>query len=191
MIKISNFKCIGVENFLLLCISTIVPVATFSMASAAQVQSTVNATDFDLTINNQKVSLENSWNDLIKKRLGAQESEAFVGDVPIGNSSYKYYQHNYRGFSIYTSNLEWDKQHRDVDTYIIAQITIDSPEIKTSRGVTVGTSKDVLVRKYGKGTIDTSDEQYWVYYDGEGKRISFQLEGGKVSHIMMVINPDD
>ncbi|EMB4326907.1 hypothetical protein RJ492_005528 [Pluralibacter gergoviae] len=185
------FKRISILSYLLLCISTIVPITTFSIASAAQVQSTVNAADFSLTINNQKVSLENSWNDLIKKRLGAQESEAFVGDVPVGNSIYKYYQHNYSGFSIYTSNLEWDKQHRDVDTYIIAQITIDSPEIKTSRGVKVGTSKDVLVRKYGKGTVDTSDEQYWIYYDGEGKRISFQIEGGKVSHIMMVINPDD
>lgn len=190
MINRSNFKCISVPNFLLLCISTIVPVTTFSMASAAQVQSTVNAADFELTINNQKVSLENYWNDLVKKRLGAQESEAFVGDVPAGNNSYKYYQHNYRGFSIYTSNLEWDKQHRDVDSYIIAQITIDSPAIKTSRGVTVGTSKEFLVRKYGKGTVDTSDEQYWIYYDGEGRKISFQLEGGKVSHIMMVINPE-
>lgn len=187
----SLFKRISVLNYLLLCICTIAPMTTFSIASAAQVQSTVNAADFDLTIKNQKVSLGNTWNDLIKKRLGAQESDAFVGDVPVGNSSYKYYQHNYRGFSIYTSNLEWDKQHRDVDTYIIAQITIDSPAIKTSRGVTVGTSKEVLVRKYGKGTVDSSDEQYWIYYDGERKRISFQLEGGKVSHIMMVINPED
>ena len=129
--------------------------ATFSVASAAQVQSTVNTIDFELTIDNQKISLGDTWDDLMKKHFSAQESEAFVGDVPVGNSNYKYYQHNYRGFSLYTSNLNWDKQHRDVDAYIISQITIDSPAIKTSRGVTVGTSKEALVRKYDKGTVDT------------------------------------
>ena len=175
----------------MLCLSVITPMAIFSVASAAQIQSTVNAVDFELIIDNQKISLGNTWDDLIKKHLGTQESEAFVGDVPVGNSSYKYYQHNYRGFSIYTSNLNWDKQNRDVDTYIIAQITIDSPAIKTSRDVRVGTSKEALVRKYGKGTVDTSDEQYWIYYEGDGKRISFQIEGNKVSHIMMMINPED
>lgn len=186
-----QFKHIDFLSFMLLCLSMIILMATFSVASAAQVQSTVNVIDFEIIIDNQKISLGNTWDDLIKKHLGAQESEAFVGDVPVGNSSYKYYQHNYRGFSLYTSNINWDKQHRDVNAYIIAQITIDSPAIKTSRDVRVGASKEALVRKYGKGTVDTSDEQYWIYYDGDGKRISFQIEGNKVSHIMMVINPED
>jgi len=147
--------------------------------------------DFHVIINHHGLNLGDDWNSEIQKQAGAQISESFVGDVPVGDTSYKYYQHKYDGFEIYSANLFWQKKQRDIDSYLIAQITINTPAIKTARGVGPGDSQDLLVSKYGQGTVDDSDNQHWLYYDADKKRISFQLEHKKISHIMMAINTDD
>jgi len=38
---------------------------------------------------------------------------------------------------------------------------------------------------------DDSDNQHWLYYESEGKRLSFQIENDKVSRITMVFNIDN
>jgi YD repeat-containing protein len=146
--------------------------------------------DFYVIINHHGLTLGDDWSSEIQKQVGAQISENFVGDVPVGDTSYKYYQHKYDGFEIYTANLFWQKKQRDIDSYLIAQITINTPAIKTARGVEIGDSEDVLVSKYGQGTVDESNNQHWLYYDADSKRISFQLENKKISHIMMSINTE-
>jgi len=147
--------------------------------------------DFHVIINHHGLTLGDGWSSEIQRQVGAQISENFVGDVPAGDTSYKYYQHKYDGFEIYTANLFWQKKQRDIDSYLIAQITINTPAIKTARGVEIGDSQDVLVSKYGQGAVDDSENQHWLYYDADHKRMSFQLEHKKVSHIMMTINTDD
>ncbi|WP_152650862.1 hypothetical protein [Pantoea anthophila] len=54
-----------------------------------------------------------------------------------------------------------------------------------------GDSQNVLVSKYGQGTVGDSDNQHWLYYDADDRRLSFQLEHKKISHIMMTLNTDD
>lgn len=151
----------------------------------------ITESDFKVTINGHQFSLGEKWDDLAMKKAGVQLSESFVGDVPSGNSSYKYYQHSYAGYEIYSSNLFWEKEHRDIDSYIISQVTINNAGIKTARGVSIGDQENVLTRHYGKGTLDDSDDQHWIYYDGDGERISFQIENNKVSHIMMALDNDN
>lgn len=53
-----------------------------------------------------------------------------------------------------------------------------------------GDSQNVLVSKYGQGTVGDSDNQHWLYYDADDRRISFQLEHKKISHIKMTLNSD-
>ena len=151
----------------------------------------LKSSDFQVIINHHGLTLGDDWNSEIQKQVGVQISDNFVGDAPAGDTSYKYYQHKYDGFEIYTANLFWQKKQRDINSYLIAQITINTPAIKTARGVEIGDSQDVLVSKYGQGTVDDSDNQHWLYYDAVHKRMSFQLEHKKVSHIMMTINTDD
>jgi len=38
--------------------------------------------------------------------------------MPVGEVSYKYYQHKYDDFEIYTVNFFWEKQ-RDTDGYLL------------------------------------------------------------------------
>ncbi|MBB6366177.1 hypothetical protein FHR56_001290 [Xanthomonas sacchari] len=149
----------------------------------------ITANDFTVEINSHPFSLGENWSDQVRKQAGSQISESFVGDVPAGDTSYKYYQHRYAGFEIYTANLFWQIEQRDIDSYMIAQITISAPAVKTARGVTVGDTQSVLIGKYGPGTADDRDDQHWRYYEAGNKRISFQLEHGNISHIMMTLDP--
>jgi len=178
-------------NFYLLHL-IIFTLSAFSHLAVAEFSGAeLKSTDFTVNINNHPVSLGDKWSDETQKQVGAQISENFVGDVPAVDTSYKYYQHKYDGFEFYTANLFWQKEQRDIDSYLIAQITINTPAIKTARGVGPGDSEDVLVSKYGQGTVDDSDNQHWLYYDADNKRMSFQLEHKKISHIMMTINTDE
>lgn len=146
--------------------------------------------DFSLILNNERFSPGDRWNDEAQKRAGVQGGQHFIGEMPFGADFYKYYQHNYNGFEIYTSNLFWQKEHRDVDSYIIFQITVHASNITTFRGVSIGDTRYDLVEKYGHGVEDNSDGQHWIYYEGDGKRLSFQIENDKVSSIMLVLYPD-
>jgi len=144
-----------------------------------------------VVLNQQRFALGDRWDEQAQKRAGIQHSEAFVGDVPAGDSSYKFYQHSYIGYDIYTANLFWQTQHRDVDSYLIAQITLDAPGIATSRGISVGDTTREVIKHYGSAIIDDSDNQHWLYYENEGKRLSFQIENDKVSRITMVFKLDN
>ncbi|MBO9882125.1 hypothetical protein J7357_12000 [Xanthomonas sp. D-109] len=157
-------------------------------ARAAPVELAEN--DFTVAINTHAFALGESWSDQARKQAGTQISERFVGDVPAGDSSYKYYQHRYAGFDIYTANLSWQKEQRDIDSYVIAQITINASTIKTARGVAIGDTQNVLIDTYGQGTTDDSDGQHWRYYETSNKRLSFQLEHGRIIHIMMTLDTD-
>lgn len=40
-------------------------------------------------------------------------------------------------------------------------------------------SQNVLVSKYGQGTVGNSDNQHWLNYDADERCISFQLDSKK------------
>ena len=169
----------------------------FTVAAApTNIQETKNAfpltaTDFTVVISDHSLALGDVWNDKTMQFSGKEISSQFVGEVPFGDSSYKFWQHNYAGYSVYSSNFLWDKQNRSVDSYIFTQISLDSSEIVTSRGVKTGDSINKLLASYGPGTLDDSDDERWLSYDTFDKRISFQIEDNKVSHIIMVFRMDN
>ena len=171
--------------------SILFPLIFYPIKSLSVIPSPDDKNDFSVIINQRYVVLGETWSDLKEKQLGEQTREGFVGDIPFGDNSFKFYQHAYEGFEIYTSNIFWGREHRDVDSYIIAQITLNGDKIKTARGIKVGDKESDVIHKYGNGTVDNSDDQFWIYYVVDGKRLSFQIEHEKVSHIMMVFNDDN
>ncbi|NIJ72301.1 MULTISPECIES: hypothetical protein [unclassified Xanthomonas] len=176
-----------------LLLALLLPATQANMAIAATTLAApakITEADFSVKINNRSFFLGEKWSDQTKKQAGTQISEDFVGDVPDGDISYKYYQHQYNGFEIYTANLFWQEERRDIDSYLIAQITINTSSVKTARGITIGDTENVLLSKYGQGTADDSNSQHWLYYEAGNKRISFQLEHEIIIHIMMTLNTD-
>ncbi|MDS9991438.1 hypothetical protein PNQ69_01525 [Xanthomonas sp. A2111] len=169
----------------------LLPAAQADMTAAAATRAApveITESDFTVAINTHAFALGESWSEQTRKQAGTQISESFAGDVPAGETSYKYYQHRYAGFDIYTANLSWQKEQRDIDSYVIAQITINASAIKTARGVAIGDTQNVMIATYGQGTTDDSDGQHWRYYETKNKRLSFQLEHGRIIHIMMTLD---
>lgn len=146
---------------------------------------------YSLVINNETFSLGDKWDALRKYQAGKELSNSYVGDVEVNATSYKFYQHNYEGYTIYSSNIYYDKQNRDVDEYVISQISLDDLSIKTSRGIVIGDPLSAVVKSYGAGKEDDSDNERWIYYDFNNKSLSFKIEQGKVASIMMAISTDD
>lgn len=159
----------------------------FSPWSFADKISPVTKADFSIFISGHSLSIGDQWSEKTLKLAGTEKSNEFVGDVAFGDVNYKFWQHNYPGYSIYSSNFLWDKQQRSVDSYIVVQISLDSAVIVTYRGVKVGDSKNKVVDKYGAGIIDDSEERHSLVYESDDKRIAFQIENGKVSYITLLL----
>ena len=109
------------------------------------------------------------------------------GDSLIAYIEYAYF---YQVMNFFRNIIE-QKEHRDIDSYIISHITFSAPGIPRYRGVSLSDTQKKLVEKYYKCAVDKSDNQYWRYYDGDGKRLFFQIINDKVSRIMLALNPDE
>lgn len=152
-------------------------------------QAPLSESDFTVQLNQHPVALGQAWNDALSASLGETTYDGFVGEVPFGDASYKFYRHNFDGFDIYSANLWWDDQGKSVDSYIVGQITLHSPALHTARGVGPGSTKEAIISHYGPGEIDNSDGSEWISYSFKNKHIAFSLAGGKVDSIN--INFDD
>lgn len=158
--------------------------ASFPTISAAPV-SPLAREDFSTQISNTVLSLGQNWNPQVSSGLGKSLQDDFAGDVPFDGANYKFYRHTYNGFDIYSANLWWDKAERDVDDYIIAQITLHTPQYKTWRGVSVGATADEIARLYGPGKRVDEDGEQWLSYAMGKKVISFEIDKGKVVSITL------
>ncbi|WP_143088797.1 hypothetical protein [Izhakiella capsodis] len=141
--------------------------------------------DFLVTINQLPVALMEPWNAQLAVRLGTMYSSHYVGASPE-NSEYKFYRHRYEDFTLYTSNLDWDKQQRSIDSYRIAQITLLSPELMTARGIHIGSSEQALLQAYGAGVHERYNDVQRRTYHYHGMELVFTLQQRDVSGIALV-----
>lgn len=148
-------------------------------------------TDFTVKRHQQSISLGERWNDGVESKTGKSQADDFVGTVDYGDDIYKFYRHQYDGFDVYTSNLCWDKTERTVDDYIIAQITLRSSALKTSRGAFVGISVSQLRALYGTGVETESNGAERIHYLFGKKRISFKIADNKVTAIILSYSKED
>jgi len=90
--KLNGFipKTICILASFLLASLPVLPVVATTVVTAANTQSGIDAADFSVVLNKQHFPLGDKWDEQAQKRAGIQHSEAFVGDVPAGNSSYKF-----------------------------------------------------------------------------------------------------
>jgi len=147
---------------------------------------TLTKDDFSIQYGSEPLSLGQAWDSELINKLGKSKNDDFVGDVLFDNNSYKFYRHSYNGIELYSSNLWWDKASRDVDSYIVAQISIESDKYQTKRKVTVGTDVNLLTSIYGPGDIDNTDGDKWIIYSMGNKTLSFNIKNDKVAMITMV-----
>lgn len=154
--------------------------------ASSAVSSPLDAQDFAVTVNQQNVALMEHWNDDLAGQLGSSDSSDYVGESPADSGSYKYYRHQFGDFTLFISNLDWDKQQRDINAYRVAQITLHSPALTTARGIHIGSSEQALLTAYGDGAHQRYlDVQRRCYYY-HGMELVFTLQQQNVSGITLV-----
>lgn len=69
------------------------------------------------------------------------------------------------------------------DADMIKRLTLQAPLLATSRGITVGSSKESVIEEYGSN-YEELERDRWISY-GEKTGISFKLEGERVKEIQI------
>ena len=106
--------------------------------------------DFSVQVKDHTVALGDRWTHDVARKIEVPVEGNFVGEVPFDGTNYKFYQHQRAGLEIFSSNLWWDKAERRVDDYIVSQITLTVADIKTPRGIHVGSTTTELNKAYGE-----------------------------------------
>lgn len=131
-----------------------------------------------------EIRLGQPWEDALPYLVGYEEigEVEYVGETYEGGVAYKWYSHTYDNFIIYTSNLYYDIENRDFDTYIVAQVVTKEAQIDLGIGVIVSDTKDTMISKLG----DDYEETDWITYELDDSIVSIVLENDKIAEISAV-----
>lgn len=80
------------------------------------------------------------------------------------NLGHHSYQHFFKDFGFYTSDMYRGDIAPDSAPYIIEQIDLKTPAYKLKRGIFIGLSKNNVLNAYGKGTIERSEDDITKTY---------------------------
>lgn len=171
-----------------------------TVEAVGNINSTVESTDGDDSASAATVETEETYeivaSDMVEIRLGQTWDEAlpnlagyeeicetqYVGETTEGDTTYKWYSHTYENFTIYTSNLYYDIDNRDFDTYIVAQVVTKEAQIDLGIDVYVNDTKDTMISKLGNDYEETDV----VTYTLEGSVVSIALKDDKIAEISAV-----
>ncbi|KAF6662694.1 hypothetical protein HFD91_03775 [Enterobacteriaceae bacterium EKM102V] len=144
----------------------------------------LNEGDFSVLLNDYVFTPGDTWSDESFVRAGEALSSDLAGEVVIDNQQYKYFQHTYNGFKLFSAAASGKGMHP-----ILAEILLENASVLTARNIMVGDSLEQVQQAYGPGKEDNSDNQHWLVYQSGKKQLMFHIEQGKVSDIMLKTDP--
>ncbi len=156
----------------------------------------LDASDFILYNSTDTVTLDSFYPDFSYSKPEIPMENNYVGERYLGGHMYKYFQHDYEDFDLFTSNYKYDQRDRDIDYYYIVQITLKTDALQTSRGITVGSRLQDVTALYGDG-IQIENGSYMglmdVKYEYDGKKIIFRVDDEKkvVQIVLVAFQGDD
>ncbi|MCX7710600.1 MAG: hypothetical protein N2484_12235 [Clostridia bacterium] len=119
-----------------------------------------------------------------------ETQSSFLGEFFYGDFAYRFYLHEFEGFSIYSSNARYDVKNRDFNEYYIVNVFVKDSVFKTARGISTGTGRKDVIKAYGEGKelIDKKN-RIGLEYRMKEKLFLFQLdEKNQVEEITMKID---
>ncbi|KKB04918.1 hypothetical protein [Pantoea anthophila] len=140
--------------------------------------------DFSVLLNDYVFTPGDMWSDESFVRAGEALSSDLAGEVVIDNQQYKYFQHTYNGFKLFSAAAAGKGMHP-----ILAEILLGNASVPTARNIMVGDSLEKVQQAYGPGKEDNSDNQHWLVYQSGKKQLMFHIVQGKVSDIMLKTDP--
>lgn len=104
------------------------------------------------------------------------------GFITVGNEIYKYFDNFWSGFSIRSSNINFQQTGSDYDAYRITTITVNSKKYMTSRGITIGDTTQNIITAYGKPLNLDKDKLTYKFKNDE---LSFDIKNDEIKSIVM------
>lgn len=144
----------------------------------------LNEGDFSVLLNDYVFTPGDTWSDESFVRAGEALSSDLAGEVVIDNQQYKYFQHTYNGFKLFSAAAAGKGMHP-----ILAEILLENASVPTARNIMVGDSLEKVQQAYGPGKEDNSDNQHWLVYQSGKRQLMFHIDQGKVSDIMLKTDP--
>ncbi|MGL6424961.1 hypothetical protein [Aeromonas hydrophila] len=102
--------------------------------------------------------------------------------ITKGDETYKYFDNFWTGFTIRSSNINFQLTGMDYNYYRITTITINSKKYMTSRGITIGDTTDNIFASYGKSL---NLDKVQMIYKFKNSTLSFDINNDVVEKIVM------
>lgn len=127
------------------------------------------------------------WDDDFRSKCGIEEGEGvYISDeMSPSGALYKYWSHEYPELSIVTSNIFWDLEERDIDTYVVYSIHTKSLKHELGIGIYVGDTKETVLKVLGDNYEEVSPQL--VKYEYANAEISVVFENNVVTDISIVM----
>lgn len=146
--------------------------------------------DFSVYSEKNTIELGSLFEDFIENSTEKEEGNDYVGEIYKEDQPYyKVYVHYFADFDIYISNINYDVENRDFDTYIIQQITLKTSVYKTNRDRSIGSGLNDVMNVYGEGIESVENKTRTLVYSLGDKSISFMFnEHDMVDSITLIRN---
>ena len=102
--------------------------------------------------------------------------------ITSGVQVYKYFDHHWGGFSIRSSNINFNNDGEDFDTYRVTTVTVNNDKYMTSRGIAVGDTIESVISAYGQ---PLKMDKTQVSYKFKRNSLLFNIKSNVVDNIVM------
>lgn len=143
--------------------------------------------DFVITSPYKNIELGSSYKQFYKIWGGCEVNKqpdiGISGNfISVDNENYKYFDNFWNGFTIRSSNINYQQTGSDYDAYRITSIKINSKKYMTRRGITVGDTTQNIINAYGKPSKLDKDK---LTYNFKNNELSFDVKNDEIKSIVM------
>ncbi|MFZ4251590.1 hypothetical protein ACEV6G_05910 [Enterobacter ludwigii] len=147
----------------------------------------VSRSDFVIISPYKNIELGSSYEQFYKIwgdcEVNKQPDIGISGDfITAGNETYKYFDNFWSGFSIRSSNINFQQTGTDYDAYRITTITVNNKKYMTRRGITIGDTTQNIIAAYGNPLKLDKNK---VTYKFKNNELSFALKNDEIKSIVM------
>ncbi|EOI3556737.1 hypothetical protein ACMSZQ_003061 [Cronobacter dublinensis] len=155
--------------------------------TSESISTEINGGDFSIYSPNGSIDLNTPFETFYKSwgRCGKNEqleTGAWSGFISKGDKDYKYFDYYWKGFSVRSSNINYEQLGNDFDKYRITTITVTNNKYLTSRGIYVGMSRGEIIKAYGK---PSRMSKLLISYSFNNNYLDFMLEENIVKKIVL------
>ncbi len=143
--------------------------------------------DFVIISPYKNIELGSSYEQFYKVWGGCEiNKQPYIGIsgnfITRGGEVYKYFDHQWDGFAIRSSNINFNQVGTGFDFYRITSITVSNNKYMTNRGIVIGDTIENIITVYGK---PLNVDKVRVTYKFKNSTLSFGIKDNVVDSIVV------